>query len=353
MLKRLSYNLSRVLRTNMGTFDNDAKSCYDRIINGLAMLAARRLGMPTTTIATHAGVLSQMKYTVKTTFGISDAFIASSGSSVLYGTGQGSGASLAIWLTLSTILLSSLQALTIRGMVFQNPSGSIQAERHSDSFVDDTQNGINDAFLPTPWTLPELHSNLSHMSHSWERLLYSSGGALEPSKCFYYLIYWTWKNGLPAMLRKSEMAYLPPIKMRSGNQSMGYSVNHKDITEPHLTLGVHLTPTGDESAQTQYLSVTSNRISTLVLTSNLTRDEALLAYRYHWTPAICYSLGVTTMNRKQLTSIQTWGTGTFLRKMGYNRNFPRAVAFAPESMGGTGPASPPHGTRPQSDSLSL
>jgi hypothetical protein len=40
------------------------------------------------------------------------------------------------------------------------------------------------------------------------------------------------------------------------------------------------------------------------------------------------------MNRKQLTSIQTWATGTFLRKMGYNRNFPRAVAFAPESMGG-------------------
>ena len=41
LLKRLTYDLSRLLRSNLGTFDNDAKSCYDQAINGLAMLAAR------------------------------------------------------------------------------------------------------------------------------------------------------------------------------------------------------------------------------------------------------------------------------------------------------------------------
>jgi hypothetical protein len=51
MLKRLTYDLSRILRSNLGTFDNDAKSCYDRIINGIAMLASRRLGMSTEAIA--------------------------------------------------------------------------------------------------------------------------------------------------------------------------------------------------------------------------------------------------------------------------------------------------------------
>lgn len=45
MLKRLTYDLTRILRCNLGTFDNDAKSCYDRIINGFAMLASQRLGM--------------------------------------------------------------------------------------------------------------------------------------------------------------------------------------------------------------------------------------------------------------------------------------------------------------------
>jgi hypothetical protein len=269
MLKKLSYDLSRILRTNMGTFDNDAKSCYDRIINGLAMLAARRLGMPTTMVATHAGVLSQLKYTVKTTYGISERYIASNGHEFLYGTGQWSGASPSVWLTLSTVLLTALKALTIRDMVFKNPTGTIQAERHSDSFVDDTQNGLNDAFLPKPWSLVELHEHLSHMSQSWEKLLYSSGGALETSKCFYYLMYWKWNSGIPVLMTKSDMSHLPSITLTSGSQSSRTTIHHKDVSESHLTLGVYLTPTGDESAQFHHLLAKAYRIATMVLTSKL------------------------------------------------------------------------------------
>jgi hypothetical protein len=108
LLKRLTYDLSRLLRSNLGTFDNDAKSCYDRVINGLAMLAARRLGMPDAAIRTHAGVLSLMRYSIKTSYGVSELFIQSIVDAVLFGTGQGSGASPAVWLTLSVVLLNSL-----------------------------------------------------------------------------------------------------------------------------------------------------------------------------------------------------------------------------------------------------
>jgi hypothetical protein len=249
MLKRLSYDLSRILRTNMGTFDNDAKSCYDRIINGIAMLAARRLGMPTTTVATHAGVLSQMKYTIKTAYGISERYIASTESAFLYVTGQGSGASPAVWLTLSTVLFSALQALTIWGMVFTNPSGSIRTERHSDSFVDDTQNkandaqlsepclddtqnGVNDAFLPAPWSLQDLSNNLAHTSQSWERLLFCTGGSLELSKCFYYLIYWKWIDGLPTLYTKQELIeQAPSISLTSGSNAVSHPISLRDPTE--------------------------------------------------------------------------------------------------------------------------
>ena len=56
LLKRITYDLTRQLRTNLGTFDNDAKSCYDRIINGLAMIVSRRLGMPSPAVSTHSQV---------------------------------------------------------------------------------------------------------------------------------------------------------------------------------------------------------------------------------------------------------------------------------------------------------
>jgi hypothetical protein len=69
LLKRLTYDLTRITKSNLGTFDNDAKSCYDRIVNGLAMLAARNVGMPLPAVQTHAGVLAAMRYTIKTSFG--------------------------------------------------------------------------------------------------------------------------------------------------------------------------------------------------------------------------------------------------------------------------------------------
>lgn len=173
LLERLTFDLSKTLWTNLGVFDNDAKSCYDRIINGLAMIAARRLGMPSWPIATHAGVLQAMQYTVKTKYGVSDRYITSLSHAILVGTGQGSGASPAVWLSISVVLLASLQVLAKRGMYFQNPSGQLTLERWSDAFVDDTQNGINDAFITQPWSLEDLIRNLENTSQMWERLLCS------------------------------------------------------------------------------------------------------------------------------------------------------------------------------------
>ncbi len=54
LLKRLTYNMSQQTQSNLGTFDNDAKSCYDRIVSSVAMLLACRLGMPAEPIQTHA-----------------------------------------------------------------------------------------------------------------------------------------------------------------------------------------------------------------------------------------------------------------------------------------------------------
>ncbi len=99
----------------------------------------------------------------------------------------------------------------------------------------------------------------------------------------------------------------------------------KDVTEPHLTLGVCLNPTGDSSAQYQKLLEKSNRVATQVLTSNLSRGEAHMAYKTSWFPAMRYSLGVMSLTNNQLEHIQSHATGSFLSKMGVNRNFPMTL----------------------------
>ena len=117
----------------------------------------------------------------------------------LFGTGQGNDASPVAWLTIITVLLASLQKLVQRGMRFTTPNHNITVEPYSDAFVDDTQNGLTDSHLPTPWTPAELTSKLEAMSQTWEKFIFCcSGGALELlGKCFYYIVYWKWVQGLP------------------------------------------------------------------------------------------------------------------------------------------------------------
>ncbi len=105
-----------------------------------------------------------MKYVVKTSFGISETYIQSLPTTFLFGTGQGSGASPAIWLTLSTIMLDTLQEQAPHGMTYQLPDRKIQVTRHSNAFVDATQNGLTDAPEQNLWSSSKLTQQLQNMA---------------------------------------------------------------------------------------------------------------------------------------------------------------------------------------------
>jgi len=45
LLKRLSYDMARLTRSVMVTFDNDAQACYDRMIPSVSMHLAIREGV--------------------------------------------------------------------------------------------------------------------------------------------------------------------------------------------------------------------------------------------------------------------------------------------------------------------
>ena len=334
ILKRLTYDLTRIQRSNLGTFDNDAKSCYDRIVNSLAMLVSKRLGMPDEAIRTHAGVLSSMRYTVKTTFGISELYIQSTPGSFLFGTGQGSGASPAIWLMLSAVLLKTLKDLSPRGMFYMSPDGIQMVHRCSDAFVDDTQNGLTDAHLRQSWSFEQIFKNLTEMAQTWEQLLHCSRGALELNKCSYYILYWTWKKGLPSLTTIAESPSEQELKLSSGNSTATQVITRRDINEPTKTLGVWMCPNGDESAQVTHLRIEANKFASLLRSSRLSKVAAYTAYRTSWIPAVTYSLNTTTMTQREMMQIQLQATAASLQKIGVNKNFPRAVVFGPTSMGG-------------------
>jgi hypothetical protein len=87
-----------------------------------------------------------------------------------------------------------------------------------EAFVDDSGLGTNvcssDANHPKE---ESLIMNLKRLSQEWESLLYSTGGALNLSKCFWFLLSWRWHNGLAILYKQTIFLIAPRIIGRVKN----------------------------------------------------------------------------------------------------------------------------------------
>ena len=162
------------------------------------------MGLPKTCAAMLTKVLNSTIYKLKTGHGISARHYMSNQLRRILGTGQGSGASPCIWtLVLDTILWS----VALKHSCFQitSPSGT-KTHRVGDAFVDDTS-----IFLLLPphhdmvrYSPQDLADKIAIIAQDFERKLYSTGGNLSLSKCFWYLIDWVWDDDGTAKMRKNQ-----------------------------------------------------------------------------------------------------------------------------------------------------
>jgi hypothetical protein len=150
-LARFEKGLIRRLKVNSAHMDNDATGCYDSIIVSLWVIACRRLGMPQSAIRTQAESLRLMRYAIKHAHSISEDDYQGTIFEPLYGTGQGSGSSPAIWLGFVVILLNAFDRIAaednITGFEFEDPWNEFAAAWYVGAFVDDTNQG--NAYLKT------------------------------------------------------------------------------------------------------------------------------------------------------------------------------------------------------------
>jgi hypothetical protein len=102
----------------------------------------------------------------------------------LCGTGQGSGASPAAWLSLAVLLLLTLDRLVPERMEFSLPH--FQHSRLIDAFVEDTSLGFTDSGVLL--SCADMIDRLSTIAQHWEKLLVYSGGSSNLKKCSWYII---------------------------------------------------------------------------------------------------------------------------------------------------------------------
>ncbi len=342
--KILVYDNARLTRTALITIDNDAKSCYDRILRSLAMIACMSFGLPLCAALMHNKVHGSMKHRVKTAHGLSTDSYCGTAGALLGGTGQGSCASPSIWMIYSVTLLVAFERFAHGGMKVYDPAlldGAANAAArvvlYAIYYVDDGMPGVNEDLLMAPLMgQSNLRSQASQLSQSWEKLLYGSGGALELPKCFSFQVFWKWNKGVPVLLSQDKNELEGNIKVVASQSGQQHILPNIDVTTGKRTLGLRISPAGSWKTEYNFRMTQSKELALQIAGATLARSTAIKGYRQIYCPRLEYPLALTGFTPKECAKIQSPAINVFLQKMGYARTLPRAVVFGPQPLGGVG-----------------
>ena len=192
-------------------------------------------------------------------------------------------------------------------------------------FVDDTSTCVNDAMHDDPLHWMKMLTLMQSVAQIWECLLYSSGGALELPKCFWYLMYWEWVNGRPHLVPNIAMPGV--IALMQGHIPNYTVIDWLEVWEARHTLGVRVAPDGNFHKEAEFLQNKANNYATHLIASNLTEMDMFI---FHWRTYILSmtnSLPALTLDPLQLNKIQSRSIPAILNKLGVNKHFPHSVAF--------------------------
>lgn len=333
LLEELKYDLSYLTRRTMVNFDNDATSCYDRIIVPLASLINRKYGIHQQVVAVHALTLQKAQFRLKTATGVSQLQYTHCREFPIHGTGQGSGNSPCIWLFISSTLFDIHYAHS-KGITFVSPDGGSEVRMSMVGFVDDSTGSCNDFRPNTQSPLTEILKMMEHDAQLWNNLLFSSGGKLELPKCSFHVLHFEFRpNGKPV---PSIEKFENQIHIIDSENNATIPITSKRAFETHKTLGHYKSPSTSLRHTIKTVQQTANRIALLIAMSPITRQGALVAYQTVYLPTIKYTLPQSFYPHKLLEQTQAQSHAKIFSKCGYNRHTSQALLFAPLRVAGAG-----------------
>ena len=172
---------------------NNAKSCFDRIVHAVALMALRRLGLPIPPIKSMLEAFQQVEHHVQTAYGNSDNFMTALLHEIPFqGVGQGNAAATTIWATISLVLLQMLKEEGFGASII-TPLTQELIQTVGFAFVDDAD--LIQSALNSSKTIHSVMEKMQQMLNLWEGALKATGGALDPNKSFIYAIDYKLQNG--------------------------------------------------------------------------------------------------------------------------------------------------------------
>jgi hypothetical protein len=326
--KVLTNLVSTFSQTPMGQFESDATACFDREVMNFVLTYFSTYGAPMGPLRMWEQTLYHIVHWVKTAYGISKGSYKFELDAAIHRRGQGSTGGTASCSTMTSPLIKGMDRLS-SGLVVSDPAQWIQHQSTVKMFVDDASNATG-RFLDWLHTQPdadELCAMLQHDAHTWERLLWTSGGLLNLTKCLYYLSYWQFDcEGRATLTTKTE---LPQLYLTSGDNMTLLPVDQYNFDETHTYLGNAMAPNLTMAPALTKLQKTSNTFARSMAVSPLSKRDAWIAYFALYVPSMTYTFPVSAHSTTKLRKLQGPTLRAVLNTVGFNRNTARAVVLGP------------------------
>jgi len=305
----------------------DLRHCFDYMAEACHNMACRRHGADDDYLRLHAQTHRLMRYYVRHKYGVSHDYNTYA-DHPWHGAGQGAADAALRYIVLSDTLVDAYHS-HFKPWEIHDPTLTITIIKSIKAFIDDVAMSAGDESTPFQDLIQRAQSQLQW----WNQLVRSSGGALNPSKCYCALYHWKPDND--GILRQHDpdptttliradplnpMQHIPILPLHAGTRYLGIYVTRSGATKP---MEDHVW-----SKATLYTKAFQR--------THMTRREATVLYRSCFLPAITYSFPATWMQPTFFERIHRLSTSTILNKMGYHRKLPRSMVFAPREVGGVG-----------------
>ncbi|CAJ1953819.1 unnamed protein product [Cylindrotheca closterium] len=332
--KRLVWDLLILQQRAAGWISNDAKSCFDRVVHWVAIIAMLRFGLTWRVLSSMFNMLSSATHRVRTGFGDSDRSFKPPSAIPFQGCGQGNGAGPPVWISVSSVLITMMEAM---GYGFECLSAleSQLVTAQCFCFVDDTD--VIQAGNTVHHYGEAICASVQVAATLWAGGIRATGGAINPAKSFWWLINFDWDSRTGKWKFRGKKAVAPDFELQiQGLSGATKSLRRLEPDDLERTLGVMLAPLENLKAHEVQMIAKAKDWAEQLRPNLLHKHDVLRLIRSTIMKKLEYPMALTTLDAQQWTDIMSPVLQVCLPKAGVCRNFPRDVVFAPLSYQGLG-----------------
>jgi hypothetical protein len=153
-------------------------------------------------------------------------------------------------------------------------------------------------------TVDEVHKAIQASVNSWGNLLVATGGALQPSKCFYSIISFEWINrAWTYTLNKDNGEFGVTVPLPGGGKA---GIGHRVVSHAEKTLGTMTSPDGDSWAAIVMIQEKAQQWVNDVQNGHLHWHNVWFLLKVQLWPRIRYGICSSTATFKELSTALHW-----------------------------------------------